>query len=111
MVEKVQKNQPIGKLQEKAEFGQDTNIQIALLQKQVTDIEVNMAKKINQVLEVISQKKTPIYVEIASKTRPIPRVVITKKPASQAGNPITVQKKPAEKPREKTAYREKRLIL
>ncbi len=33
MVEKVQKNQLIGKLQEKAEFGQDINIQIALLQK------------------------------------------------------------------------------
>jgi len=29
----------------------------------------------------------------------------------QAGNPTTVQKKPAEKPREKSAYREKRLIL
>src|SRR6266498_2604948 len=40
IVEKVQKNQPIGKLQEKAESGQDTNIQIALLQKQVTNIEV-----------------------------------------------------------------------
>jgi len=38
-----------------------------LLQKQVTDIEVNMAKKMNQVLEVISQKKTPIYAEIVSK--------------------------------------------
>src|SRR6266498_5406098 len=36
---------------------QDTNIQIALFQKQVTDIEANMAKKINQVFEVISQKK------------------------------------------------------
>src|SRR6266511_3629593 len=41
--------------------GQDTNIQIALLQKQVTDIEANMAKKMNQVLKVISQKKTPTY--------------------------------------------------
>src|SRR6266536_3044755 len=60
IVEKVQKNQPIGKLQKKAESDQDTNIQIALLQKQVTNIEANMAKKINQVLEVISQKKTPI---------------------------------------------------
>src|SRR6266498_5658458 len=40
IVEKVQKNQPIGKLQEKVESGQDTNIQIALLQKQVTNIEV-----------------------------------------------------------------------
>src|SRR6266487_6641300 len=29
MVEKVQKNQPIGKLQEKAGSGQETNIQIA----------------------------------------------------------------------------------
>src|SRR6266487_6416821 len=115
MVEKVQKNQLIGKLQEKAESGQDTNIQIALLQKQVTNIEANMAKKMNQVLEVISQKKTPTYAEIASKNLPIPQVVITKKPASQptsqAGNPITVQKKPAEKPREKSAYRERRLIL
>ncbi len=115
MVEKAQKNQPIGKVQEKSESGQDTNIQIALLQKQVTDIEANMAKKMNQVLEVISQKKTPTYAEIASKNLPIPQVVITKKPASQltsqAGNPTTVQKKPAEKPREKTAYREKRLIL
>src|SRR6266498_2299718 len=91
--------------------GQDTNIQIALLQKQVTDIEANMAKKMNQVLEVISQKKTPTYAEIASKNLPIPQVVIIKKPASQAGNPITVQKKPAEKPREKSVYREKRLIL
>src|SRR6266511_5254915 len=72
MVEKVQKNQLIGKLQEKAEFGQDINIQIALLQKQVINIEVNMAKKMNQVLEVISQKKTPIYAEIASKSLPIP---------------------------------------
>src|SRR6266498_2826258 len=111
MVEKAQKNQPIGKVQEKSESGQDTNIQIALLQKQVTDIEANMAKKMNQVLEVISQKKTPTYAEIASKNLPIPQVVIIKKPASQAGNPITVQKKPAQKPREKSAYREKRLIL
>ncbi len=44
---------------------QDTNIQIALLQKQVTDIKTNIAKKINQVLKIISQKKTPSYVEIA----------------------------------------------
>ncbi len=29
----------------------------------------------------------------------------------QADNPTTVQKKPAEKPRENGAYREKRLIL
>src|SRR6266498_4211477 len=97
MVKKAQKNQPIGKIQEKSESGQDTNIQIALLQKQVTDIEANMAKKMNQVLEVISQKKTPTYAEIASKNLPIPQVVITKKPASQltsqAGNPATVQKK------------------
>jgi hypothetical protein len=95
--------------------GQDTNIQIALLQKQVTDIEANMAKKMNQVIEVISQKKTPTYAEIASKNLPIPQVVITKKPASQptsqAGNPTTVQEKPAEKSREKSAYREKRPIL
>src|SRR6266498_2021403 len=115
MVEKVQKNRPIGKLQEKAGSGQDTNIQIALLQKQVTDIEANMAKKMNQVLEVISQKKTPLYAEIASKNLPIPQIVITRKPASQltsqAGNPTTVQKKPAEKPREKSVYRERRLIL
>src|SRR6266536_1108672 len=112
MVEKAQKNQPIGKVQEKSESGQDTNIQIALLQKQVTDIKANMAKKMNQVLEVISQKKTPTYAEIASKNLPIPQVVITKKPASQltsqAGNPTTVQKKPAEKRREKSAYRERR---
>ena len=59
MVEKVQKNQLIGKLQEKAEFGQDINIQIALLQKQVTNIKTNMAKKMNQILEIISQKKRP----------------------------------------------------
>src|SRR6266498_4441034 len=115
MVEKAKKIQLIGKLQEKSESGQDTNIQIALLQKQVTDIEVNMAKKMNQVLEVISQKKTPTYAEIALKNLPIPQVVITKKPAnqptSQAGNPTTVQKKPAEKPREKSAYKERRLIL
>src|SRR6266498_518660 len=83
IVEKVQKNQPIGKLQKKAESDQDTNIQIALLQKQVTNIEANMAKKINQVLEVISQKKTPTYAEIASKNLPVPQVVITKKPTSQ----------------------------
>src|SRR6266498_1187801 len=115
MIKKVQKNQLIGKLQEKSEFGQDTNIQITLLQKQITNIKANIAKKINQVLEVISQKKTPTYAEIASKNLPIPQVVITKKPASQptsqVGNPTTVQKKPAEKPREKTAYRERRLIL
>ncbi len=72
MVKKVQKNQPIGKVQEKSESDQDTNIQIALLQKQVTDIEANMAKKMNQVLKVISQKKTPTYAEIASKNLPIP---------------------------------------
>src|SRR6266511_2172202 len=123
MIEKMQKNQLIGKLQEKAEFDQDTNIQIALLQKQVTNIKANMAKKINQVLEDISQKKTPTYVEIASKNLSVPQIVITKKPTNQrisqltsqltgqAGNPTTVQKKPAEKPREKSAYREKRLIL
>ncbi len=74
-----------------------------------------MTKKINQVLEIISQKKTPIYAKIVSKNLPIPQVVIIKKPASQlisqAGNPATVQKKPAEKPREKSAYRERRLIL
>ena len=82
-----------------------------------------MAKKINQILEVISQKKTPTYAEIASKNLSVPQVVITKKPTSQrisqltsqltgqAGNPTTVQEKPAEKPREKSAYREKRLIL
>src|SRR6266511_2117860 len=74
-----------------------------------------MAKKMNQVLEVISQKKTPTYAEIASKNLPIPQIIITKKPTSQltsqAGNPATVQKKPAEKPREKSAYRERRLIL
>src|SRR6266536_2251355 len=94
-----------------------------MLQKQVTNIEVNMAKKINQVLEAISQKKTPTYVEIASKNLSVPQIVITKKPTSQrisqltsqltgqAGNPTTVQKKPAEEPREKSVYREKRLIL
>src|SRR6266540_5675919 len=74
-----------------------------------------MAKKINQVLKIISQKKTPIYAEIVSKNLPIPQVVITKKPASQltsqAGNPTTVQKKQAEKSREKSVYRERRLIL
>src|SRR6266498_3794639 len=83
---------------------QDTNIQIALLQKQVTNIKANMAKKINQILKVISQKKTPTYAKIALKNLPIPQIVIIKKPArqpSQAGNPTTVQKKPAEKPREK----------
>src|SRR6266511_3008941 len=52
---------------------QDTNIQIALLQKQITNIKVNMAKKMNQVLEVISQKKTPTYAKIASKNLPIPQ--------------------------------------
>src|SRR6266498_4352737 len=74
-----------------------------------------MAKNMNQVLEVISQKKTPTYAEIASKNLSVPQVVIIKKPASQltsqAGNPTTVQKKPAEKPREKSVYRERRLIL
>ena len=74
-----------------------------------------MAKKMNQVLEVISQKKTPTYAEITSKNLPIPQVVITEKPASQLtnqiNNPTTVQKKPAEKPREKSVYRERRLIL
>ncbi len=47
MLEKIQKNQPIGKLQEKVESGQDINIQIALLQKQVINIKTNMAKKMN----------------------------------------------------------------
>src|SRR6266498_3991768 len=74
-----------------------------------------MVKKMNQVLEVISQKKTPTYAEIALKNLPIPQVVITKKPANQptnqTDNPTTVQKKPARKPREKSVYREKRLIL
>src|SRR6266536_5972419 len=42
IIEKVQKNQLIGKLEEKSKSDQDTNIQIALLQKQVTDIEANM---------------------------------------------------------------------
>jgi len=119
----VQKNQPIGKLQEKAKSDQNTNIQIALLQKQVTNIKANIAKKINQVLEIISQKKTPTYAKITSKNLPIPQVVITKKPTSQRisqltnqltgqpGNPTTVQKKPAEKPIKKSVYREKRLIL
>src|SRR6266487_4484225 len=115
MIKKAQKNQPIGKVQEKSKSDQDTNIQIALLQKQVTDIKTNITKKINQVLKVISQKKTPTYAEIASKNLPIPQIIITKKPTnqltSQAGNPTTVQKKPAEKPREKSAYRERRLIL
>src|SRR6266536_4494016 len=123
IIKKVQKNQLIGKLQEKAKSDQDTNIQIALLQKQVTNIETNIAKKINQVLEGISQKKTPIYAEIASKNLPVPQIIITKKPTSQRinqltsqltsqiGNPTTVQKKPAEKPREKSVYKEKRLIL
>ena len=83
MVKKVQKNQPIGKLQEKAESGQNTNIQIALLQKQVTDIKANMAKKINQVLEIISQKKTPTYAEIISKNLPVPQVIIIKKSTNQ----------------------------
>src|SRR6266511_5617552 len=58
IIKKIQKNQPIGKLQKKAESDQDTNIQIALLQKQITNIKTNMAKKMNQILEVISQKKT-----------------------------------------------------
>src|SRR6266536_2758215 len=115
MIKKIQKNQPIGKLQEKSKSGEDTNIQIVLLQKQITNIKANIAKKINQVLKIISQKKTPTYAEIASKNLPIPQIVITKKPAnqltSQAGNPTTVQKKPAEKSREKSAYKERRLIL
>src|SRR6266498_6050374 len=78
-----------------------------------------MAKKINQVLEIISQKKTPTYAEIASKNLPVPQIVITKKSTSQrisqltsqAGNPTTVQEKPAKKTREKSVYRKKRLIL
>src|SRR6266536_3137860 len=74
-----------------------------------------MAKKMNQVLEVISQKKTPTYAEIVSKNLSIPQIVIIKKPASQltsqADNPATVQKKPAEKPRKKSVYRKRRLIL
>src|SRR6266498_1922715 len=74
-----------------------------------------MAKKINQILKIISQKKTPTYAEIASKNLPIPQVIITKKsanqPTSQADNPTTVQKKSAKKPKEKSAYRERRLIL
>src|SRR6266511_5040929 len=86
IVEKVQKNQPIGKLQEKAESDQDTNIQIALLQKQITNIKTNMAKKMNQILEVISQKKTPTYAEITSKNLPVPQIVITKKPTKQRKN-------------------------
>ncbi len=78
----MQKNQLIGKLQEKAESDQDTNIQIAMLQKQVTNIKANMAKKMNQVLETISQKKTPTYAEIALKNLPVPQIIITKKPTS-----------------------------
>src|SRR6266498_2501957 len=74
-----------------------------------------MAKKMNQILEIISQKKTPTYAEVASKNLPIPQIVITKKPANQLtnqiDNPTTVQKKPAEKPKEKSAYKKKRLIL
>ncbi len=115
MIKKAQKNQPIGKVQEKSKSDQDTNIQIALLQKQITNIKTNITKKINQVLKIISQKKTPTYAEITSKNLPIPQVIITRKPTnqltSQAGNPATVQKKPAEKSREKSAYRERRLIL
>src|SRR6266487_1499613 len=67
IIKKIQKNQPIGKLQKKAESDQDTNIQIALLQKQITNIKANMIKKINQILEVISQKKTPTYAKIVLK--------------------------------------------
>src|SRR6266498_3319712 len=67
IIKKVQKNQEIGKLQEKAESNQDINIEIALLQKQITNIEANMTKKMNQVLKIISQKKTSIYAEITSK--------------------------------------------
>ena len=78
----MQKNQPIEKLQEKAESNQNINIQIALLQKQVTNIKANMAKKMNQILKIISQKKTPIYAKITSKNLPVPQVVITKKPTS-----------------------------
>ncbi len=82
-----------------------------------------MVKKMNQVLEVISQKKTPTYAEITSKNLPVPQVVVTKKPTNQrisqltsqltgqAGNPTTVQKKPAERFKENGVYREKRLIL
>ena len=73
----------IEKVQKKSKSNQDTNIQIALLQKQVTDIKVNITKKINQVLKVISQKKTPTYAEIVLKNLPISQVVITKKSASQ----------------------------
>jgi hypothetical protein len=36
---------------------------------------------------------------------------LTSQLTGQADNPTTVQKKPAEKPREKSAYRERRLIL
>ncbi len=36
---------------------------------------------------------------------------MTSQLTGQVDNPITVQEKPAEKPREKSAYREKRLIL
>ncbi len=83
MIKKIQKNQPIGKLQEKSESGQDTNIQIALLQKQITDIKANITKKINQVLKIISQKKTLTYAKIVSKNLPIPQVVIIKKLVNQ----------------------------
>ena len=82
----MQKNQPIGKLQEKSESGQDTNTQIALLQKQITNIKANIAKKMNEVLEVISQKKTPIYVKIVLKNLPVPQIIITKKPTNQRIN-------------------------
>src|SRR6266487_3255 len=74
-----------------------------------------MAKKINQIFKIISQKKTPSYAEIVLKNLPILQVIITRKPVnqltSQVGNPTTVQKKPAEKPKEKSVYRERRLIL
>ncbi len=39
MVKKVQKNQRIGKLQEKSESNQDTNIQIALLQNRLQTLK------------------------------------------------------------------------
>ncbi len=52
----------------------------------------------NQILKIITQKKTPTYTKIASKNLPIPQIVITKKPANQTNNPTTVQEKPAEKP-------------
>ncbi len=73
----------------------------------------------NQVFEAISQEKTPIYTEITAKHQLkkllIPEVVIIKKSVSRLTDQVdrltSIQEKNAEKVEQKSAYKEKQLIL